>query len=177
MSNQFRRATALFSFFFLMVQTITALEIRVQPEKSPVNGLDMSAGIVLIRESGRTAALEANGSCRLEDKDEQEILTLDVFVPGYEPGSITCRRGSYVELFLPLQAFKGDTITLDLGETASRTLAARDMVNTTVEEARAAPPSGNPNAAPATGPPAMNPFVLIETIIGKSIPEIFGLDD
>jgi len=100
----------------------------------------------------------------------------NVFVPGFKAvGGVFDSMGT-VKLPLILQSFVGDEVIIDLGESALMVLAARSIIEDVVKEVEENQEIDILNPPPdATA--TINPFFVIELIVGKNMSEILGLDN
>lgn len=66
-------------------------------------------------------------------------------------------------------------MVLDLGESASMVLAARSIINDVVKEVEESQNVDILNPPP-DATTTLNPFYIIELVVGKNMSEILGLD-
>jgi len=160
-----------FVFLCLSLTDLVALELFVYPQKTPIGGMNFSKGVVIVRETGEIKSLSSGGLCTIEVSSGFEQITVDVFVPGFQAAGGVFDAMATVKLPLILQSFVGDEVVIDLGESAAMVLSARSVLTDADKQAEE-----NHNTPSDTAQATINPFYIIELIVGKSMPEILGLD-
>ncbi len=146
---------------------IIALKLFVYHSTAPMDGMSLSKGVAVVRETGSINNLSSDGFCQIDVPPYIEQITVDVYVPGFQPVGGVFDSKATVELPLHLQSFLGKEIIFTLKECDSKLLAAKAVFDYTVKEAAETPPPEalNPSAS-------LNPFVIIELLVGKSMSEI-----
>jgi len=166
--------------FLLLVlsplSNLAALELVVYPQKTPIGGINLSKGVVLVKETGDVINLSPEGYCLIDIPPEYSRVTVDIYIPGFRAAGGVFKSGETVEIPLILQQFTGDEVVLDLGESASMVLAARSVIGSAVNEAEGSQGEESPSLR-ENASASINPLYIIELIVGKSIPEILGVDE
>lgn len=163
-----------FAFLCSPLTDLFALELFAYPQKAPICGMNLSKGVVVVRETGEIKSLSSGGFCTIEVSPDFEQITVDVFVPGFQAAGGVFDSMATAKLPLFLQSFVGDKVVFDLGKSAAMVLSARAVLNDAVKEAAESTRTENPNDPPDTAPATINPFYIIELIVGKSLSEILG---
>lgn len=71
-------------FVCLSLTNLFALKLVVFPQRAPLGGLNLSKGVVVVHETGEILSLSSEGQCIIDVSPENEQITIDVFVPGFQ---------------------------------------------------------------------------------------------
>jgi len=157
------------------LSNLGALELVVYPQKAPIGGINLSKGVVHIKETGEIINLSPEGYCLIDIPPEFSSVTVDIYIPGFQAAGGVFNSRKTVEIPLILQKFIGEEVVLDLGETASMVLAARSIIGNAANEAEDCQREDFLDPQEDTSA-SINPFYIIELVVGKSMSEILGLE-